>query len=54
MPEGGFAIKFDNKKTIRCYAITIDYDEWKYKVNNERAKHLPPRLKKITIKIEDK
>ena len=51
MAEGGFLVKFDGKKPLRCYAVAFDYDEWKYTVNNAKERKLP-RVKKISIEIE--
>jgi hypothetical protein len=48
MPDGGFLVKFDGKEAFRCYAVSFDYDEWTYSVNNETPKPFPP-LKSITI-----
>ncbi len=52
MAEGGFLVKFDGKEVARCFAIAIDYDEWQYKIN-EKEKHELPRLKKISIEVEE-
>ena len=52
MAEGGFVIKFDGKKAKRCYAVSFDYDEWQYTINNKTPRKLPPKLKIITIKAE--
>ena len=52
MAEGGFLIKFDGKKSKRCYAVAFDYDEWSYAVNNQEKKELPKGITKITIEIE--
>jgi len=54
MAEGGFLVKFNGKKVARCYAIAFDYDEWQYTVNETKKKKLPPRIKKISIEVEDK
>ena len=53
MAEGGFLVKFDNKKTLRCYSIAFDYDEWAYTMNNTKKQKLPPQLKKINIEMEE-
>jgi len=50
--EGGFLVKFDGKKPIRCYKVEFDYDEWQYVVNGTKKKELPPRVKNITVKVE--
>lgn len=54
MPEGGFLVKFDDKKKTqkRCYAAAFDYDEWSYAVNNSRMQSIPKGVKKITIEVE--
>lgn len=54
MAEGGFLIKFDGKKkkSLRCYAVVLDYDEWSYAINNEKKKAMPKGIAKITIEIE--
>lgn len=54
MAEGGFLIKFDDKrvKPQRGYAVSFDYDEWSYAVNNEKKKPLPKGITRITIEIE--
>ena len=54
MPEGGFLVKFDGKKSVRCYAAAFDYDEGEYTVNETKKRKLPRGLKKITIEIEEK
>ncbi len=53
MADGGFLVKFDNKKPLRCYSIAIDYDLWEYRANGAKAKKLSPKLKSIAIKVED-
>jgi hypothetical protein len=50
--EDGFLIKFDGKEAERCYAVTFDYDEWQYIINNTEKKELPPGVKSIAIDIE--
>ncbi len=52
MAEGGFLVKFDGKEVERCYAVSFDYDDWQYTVN-ERDKKEFPRVKKITIEIAE-
>ena len=54
MPDGGFLVKFNNKKAVRCYSIAVNYDKWEYKVNGKTKKNLPAKLKSITIKVEEK
>lgn len=51
MAEGGFLVKFDGKEVARCYAVSFDYDDWQYTIN-EKKKELPA-VKKITIEIEE-
>ena len=51
MAEGGFLVKFDGKKAIRCYAASFDYDEWQYTINETEKRKLPP-VKKISIEVE--
>jgi hypothetical protein len=50
--EGGFLVKFDGKKSLRCYKIEFDYDEWQYIVNGTQKNELPPCVKNITVKVE--
>ncbi len=50
--EGGFLVKFDGKKSLRCYKIEFDYDEYRYIVNGTKKHKLPPCVKKIDIKVE--
>ena len=50
--EGGFLVKFDGRKSFRCYKVEFDYDEWQYVVNGTKKKELPPRVKNITVKVE--
>lgn len=54
MSERGFLVKFDDKKKTqkRCYAVTFDYDEWSYTVNNARMQNIPKGVKRITIEVE--
>ncbi len=52
MADGGFLVKFDGKKVVRCYAVAFDYDERSYAVNNQEKKKIPKGVKKITIEIE--
>ena len=53
MAEGGFVVKFDGKEVARCYAVAFDYDDWQYTVNEKDKRELP-RVKKISIEVEDK
>lgn len=52
MPDGGFVLKINDKEISRCYAISLDYDEWQYTINNKKAKQLPKEAKSITIEVE--
>ena len=53
MADGGFLIKFDGKEVERCFSCKFDYDEWQYVVNEQDAKPLPDKLRKIEIVVED-
>ena len=52
MAEGGFLIKFDGKEIERCYAVSFDYDDWQYTINEKEKKELPSGIKSITVEIE--
>jgi len=52
MAEGGFLVKFDGKKAVRCFAVAFDYDEWQYTINEKEKKKLPAGVKSIIIEIE--
>ena len=52
MAEGGFLVKFDGKKAVRCYTVAFEFDEWQYKINNKTKKRLPLDVKKISVEIE--
>ena len=52
MPEGGFVVKFDGKKKLKCYACKFDYDEFSYEINERNKKPLPRGVRKIEIEIE--
>lgn len=52
MAEGGFLVKFNGKEITRCYAVSVDYDEWQYTINNTEKKKLPEGIQSITIEIE--
>lgn len=52
MAEGGFLVKFDGKEVERCYAVSFDYDERQYVVNDTEKHELPIGVGKITIEIE--
>jgi len=49
MADGGFLVKFDGKEVCWCYAISIDYDEWTYKINNDKVQDIPEGIEKIEI-----
>jgi hypothetical protein len=53
MADGGFVIKFDGKEVGRCYAAAFDHDEWQYTINDTKTKELPPKVRTITIEIEE-
>jgi len=53
MADGGFLVKFDGKEVARCFAVAFDYDEWKYTINEKEKKELP-RVKKISIEVEER
>lgn len=52
MAEGGFLVKFDGKEIERCFAVSFDYDDWQYTINETEKKDLPPGIKSITVEIE--
>jgi len=52
MAEGGFLLKFDGKEAERCYAVSFDYDDWQYVINEKERKALPAGTRSITIEIE--
>ena len=52
MADGGLLVKFDGKKVERCYAVSFDYDDWQYTINETDKKELPVGVKKISIEIE--
>ena len=51
MADGGFLVKFDGKEVVRCYAVSFDYDDWQYTINEKDKKELPA-VKNITIEVE--
>lgn len=53
MADGGFLVKFDGKEVERCYAFSVDYDDWQYMVNSNEKHEFPKGLKKIEIIIEE-
>lgn len=56
--EGGFVVRFEGAKEKTkpktCYAVTLDYDEWSYTLNNEPAQGIPLGTKRIIIEVEIK
>lgn len=52
MANGGFLVKFDGKEIERCYAVSFDYDERQYTINDTEKKELP-LVSKITIEVEE-
>lgn len=52
MADGGFLVKFDGKNGERCYAVSFDYDDWQYTINETEKKELPSGVKKISIEVE--
>ncbi len=51
MVDGGFVIKFDGKEVGRGYAVSFNYDEWTYTVNDESL-DLPEEVEKIEILVD--
>jgi len=54
MAEGGFVVKIDGKMVARCYSVTLDYDEWKYILNETDDHELPANVESIAIEVERK
>lgn len=52
MADGGFVVKINGKELCRCYAIALDYDEWKYTVNDTAVKPLPEDTESISVEVE--
>jgi len=52
MAEGGFLVKFDGKEVERCFAVSFDYDDWQYTINNKEKKELPAGVENITVLVE--
>ena len=55
MADGGLVIRFDAEEPQapqRGYAVTLDYDTWSYRLNNESPVTLPRGTRTITIEIE--
>ncbi|MBI5874147.1 MAG: hypothetical protein HZB36_08455 [Candidatus Omnitrophica bacterium] len=54
MGNGGFLVRFlGTKENAQCYKVALDYDEWKYRVNEEEPKEFPDGIKGISIEIEE-
>ena len=52
MAKGGWIVKFNNVEAERCYAISFDYDNWEYTVNNHETKKFPASgISSIKIEI---
>ena len=52
MAEGGFLLKFNGEDVAHCYSINMDYDDWKYQINNDETNQLPKDLRSIVIEVE--
>ena len=54
MADGGFVVKFEGakEKPKRCYAVTFDYDEWFYVINNNPKQDLPLGTKRIIVEVK--
>jgi hypothetical protein len=52
MADGGFLVKFDGKEVVRCFAVSFDYDERQYTINDTGKKELLS-VRKITIEVEE-
>lgn len=52
MADGGFLIKFNGKKEVRCYKVAFSYDDWTYTTNFDNPKPLPDELKEISVELE--
>lgn len=54
--EGGFVVKFEGvkEKPQACYAVTLDYDEWSYTINNSPSKDIPKGVKRIIVEVKIK
>ncbi|MDP3763705.1 MAG: hypothetical protein Q8Q92_03595 [bacterium] len=52
MADGGFVVKINEKEISRCYAVSFDYDEWKYVVNNKETQALPENTESISVEVE--
>ena len=54
MAGGGFLARFldgEGKEIAQqhCYKICVDYDTWKYSLNNEPEKPIPDGISKIEV-----
>ena len=45
-------LKLNDKEITRCHAVSLDYDYWKYTVNNTDTKDLPPDVERVTVVVE--
>jgi hypothetical protein len=52
MPDGGFVVKINGKEASRCYAVSFDYDEWQYAINNKEPQALPENTESISVEVE--
>ena len=54
MSDGGIIVKFEGakEKPKRCYAVTFDYDEWFYTINNKSKHDLPLGTKRIIVEVK--
>jgi hypothetical protein len=52
MAGGGFLVKFDGKEVARCFAVSFDYDERQYTINDTEKNELP-LVRNITIEVEE-
>jgi len=53
MAEGGFLVRFmDGEKEVaqqRCCKVCLEYDTWRYSINNEKEKAIPDSISKIEV-----
>jgi len=52
--NAGFILKFDGKEECRCCAVSFDYDEWTYALNNGGKQNLPPGIESIEVEVKRK
>jgi len=56
MPDGGFLVRFMRKdkevESLRCYKVCLEYDAWRYSINNEEEKSMPDGITKIEVILE--